>query len=299
MQANGTGPFSQRLIARPVVSFTPDGPRRAPTTLALAAVAPVKRVIGYAAERVPLFNWLPLQMHPNNYRRNRTPFNAREKRVYSQYGEDGIIAAILGRIGTLNTYFVEFGVEDGTQCNTRRLREAGWSGLWMDGSGDDRVIRSEFITAENINPLFEKYSVPDVFDVLSIDIDGNDLWVWKALDSRYRPRLVIIEYNPTIPPVRSLTVPYDPAFVWDKSEYFGASLLALDTLAAEKGYRLICCNKMGTNAFFVGESVAREAGLEAVAPKQAYYPVNLGLGSYFAHARTKRGETDLAMVPYP
>ncbi|MGI0060808.1 MAG: class I SAM-dependent methyltransferase, partial [Nitrosotalea sp.] len=119
--------------------------------------------------------------------------NCFEMSVFSQNGEDGILDAIFKKIGTTNNYYVEFGVEDGSQCNTRFLRERrDWKGLMMDG-GDCNTpfIKKEFITAENVNSLFEKYKVPDEFDLLSIDIDGNDYWVWKALDKHYRPRVMV------------------------------------------------------------------------------------------------------------
>lgn len=182
--------------------------------------------------------------------------NLFESRIYSQNGEDGILAGIFSQIGRTNKFFVEFGVEDGSQCNTRYLREyCGWKGLMMGGcrhlSGD---IKQEFVTAGNINMLFEKYMVPDEFDLLSIDIDGNDYWVWKALSGRYRPRVVVIEYNAKYKPPQSVVILYDPQYVWDGSDYFGASLSAFVTLAGNKGYTLAGCDSTGTNAFFVNNA---------------------------------------------
>lgn len=181
----------------------------------------------------------------------RVPFI--ERREYSQNGEDGVIAAIFAMIGTTGRYFVEFGAEDGMQSNARYLaKKKGWTGLWMDG-GDwppENGVKKEFITAENIESLFVKYGVPGEFDLLSIDIDGNDYWVWKAITS-YRPRAVVIEYNAHIPPWESKSIPYDPRFRWDKSDYYGASLLALKKLGEKKGYTLIGTDKNGVNAFFV------------------------------------------------
>lgn len=178
-----------------------------------------------------------------------------EKRFYSQNGEDGIIEAILARVGTTNRYFVEFGVEDGKVCNTRRLREKGWSGLQMDpldppGPGVER----EFVTAENIESLFKKYGVPREFDLLSIDVDGNDYWVWRAISGR-RARVVVIEYNATVPPGESRVIAYDPRFRWDGTDYFGAGLSALAKLGRSKGYTLVACNSNGVNAFFVDDAL--------------------------------------------
>src|ERR1043166_7356554 len=132
-----------------------------------------------------------------------------DKKVYSQNGEDGILASILETIGTTNKFYVEFGAQDGAECNTRLLRENGWTGLLMDSQNENPRINlhREFVTAENINTLFSRYCVPEKFDVLSIDIDFNDHWVGKAIERRCRPRIVIIEWNCSISPFRSLAVP--------------------------------------------------------------------------------------------
>lgn len=180
-----------------------------------------------------------------------------ERREFSQNGEDGIIEAIIGMVGVTNRYCVEFGVEDGTECNVRYLlKKRGWTGLLMDGGHEDPHINlhKEFITAENIEELFRKHSVPEKFDLLSIDIDGNDYWVWKAI-THYHPRIVIIEYNAHIPPEIAETIPYNPAFVWDKTDYYGASLLALKSLGETKGYTLLGTDKNGVNAFFIQSSL--------------------------------------------
>jgi hypothetical protein len=176
-----------------------------------------------------------------------------EGRAYSQNGEDGVIAAIFKAIGVTNRYFVEFGCEQATMCNTAYLLEQGWQGLLMDGAGLSEnpraIVHKEFITADNSNGLFAKYGVPQTFDLLSIDIDGNDYWVWKAI--QHRPRVVVIEYNAHVPPHERRTILYDPRFVWTGTDYFGASLLALKELGEQKSYTLVYCERTGTNAFFV------------------------------------------------
>ncbi len=177
-----------------------------------------------------------------------------EARTFSQNGEDGVIARIFDCIGTTNRYFVEFGTgADGSERNTRLLERQGWKGLLMDACADPAhpEVRLESITAENINGLFGKYSVPEEFDLLSIDIDGNDYWVWRAIDARYRPRLLVMEYNAADPPDESKTIRYDPGFRWRGTDYFGASLLALSNLGARKGYTLVYCERRGVNAFFL------------------------------------------------
>jgi hypothetical protein len=199
-----------------------------------------------------------------------------ERRITSQNGEDGILDAIFSQIGTTNKFFVEFGCGDGSECNTARLdQRCGWRGVLMDGQPGNGMgglqIHREFITAENINALFAKYSVPHEFDLLSIDIDGNDYWIWKAI--RHRPRVVVIEYNASIAQDEALVLPYSSDFCWDGTDYFGASLRALQALGNSKGYELIYCERAGVNAFFV----AREALPEEISSgglSELYRPAN-------------------------
>ena len=185
-----------------------------------------------------------------------------ERRIYSQNGEDGILQAIFARVGTTNKYLVEFGIGSGRECNTRYLvARQKWTGLWMTGNVVKKrahgwTINREFITAENIQALFEKYGVPRNFDLLSIDIDGNDYWLWKKITG-YRPRVVIMEYNAdgsARPGAHDRG--YEPEFVWRKTDYMGASLLALEKLGRAKGYTLIGCDSWGANAFFVLDELA-------------------------------------------
>lgn len=234
---------------------------------------------------------IPLSLHPDLFRRNNSDLNAYERKFYSQNGEDGIINEIFSRIGTTNRFFVEFGVQDARECNTRYLLEKKeWTGLWLDGKGDNKKIKKAFITTENINKVFDKHNVPAVFDLLSIDIDGNDLWVWKALGRDYQPRMVVVEYNAVWSARKSQVIKYSPDFRWDGSPNFGASLSALYKLAKLKGYELICCNKMGVNAFFIRSDIC--AGNKLITPLNpsiAYYPV--GLDRKLAEAI--RGDSDI------
>ena len=186
-----------------------------------------------------------------------TELRAHERSVYSQNGEDGVLARLFECIGTTNETFVEFGAWDGeTLSNTAHLRiDLGWTGLLMEGNPDKAqgVVKHEFVTAENVEALLAKYQVPEVFDLLSIDIDGNEYWVWKAID-RFRPRIVVIEYNVFFGNRVSKTMPYDPGHVWDESYYHGASLAALRKLGREKGYTLVHVESYAPNAFFVLDS---------------------------------------------
>ncbi len=181
-----------------------------------------------------------------------------DRKTFSQNGEDGILEKILETIGTTNKYFVEIGVGNADECNTRLLRENGWKGLMLDSVhfNPGKGIHREFVDAENVNLLFDKYHVPSGFDVLSIDIDGNDYWVWKAINSIYKPRVVIIEWNCSITPFRALTIPYSPNFAWDETCYYGASILALTRLGHDKGMALVAADRRATNLFFVSGQFA-------------------------------------------
>lgn len=191
-------------------------------------------------------------------------------KAYSQHDEDGITEEIFRRIGTTNQYFVEFGVGDGLENGTTYCLLKGWSGAWIDGSavcveaiergfaflidaGRLRV-RYSFITAENIEQLFSELDVPEEFDLLSIDIDNNDYWVWQAI-RRYRPRVVAVEYNASFRASVRCVVPYHPTTIWNYTNHFGASLRALEELGVDKGYRLVGCNFTGVTAFFVRDDL--------------------------------------------
>lgn len=192
-----------------------------------------------------------------------------ERKVFSQFGEDGLIEEILNRIGEGTKFAVEFGIETGVECNSRNLIEnRGWSAVLMDGSPENiaaarrlysgKPVRAIdcFITVENIIDLFVSAGVPTAFDLLSIDVDGNDYWLMAKVLERYSPRVLVVEYNARWVPPREWVVPYDPGFVWDFSVFFGASLQSLTNLAERHGYRLVACSNLGVNAFFVRSDLA-------------------------------------------
>lgn len=185
--------------------------------------------------------------------------------VYSQNGEDGILAEIFSRIKTTNKVFVEFGAH-GVKNNSTYLLIKNWSGFWIGGGKKAKaavsknfddvlqkqqlVFKETWIDAENIEDIFDAMHVPTAFDFLSIDIDGNDYWVWKAI-KKFSPRVVAIEYNATIPPSDVWIMNYNPHHVWNHTSYYGTSLKALEMLGKEKGYSLVGCDFSGCNAFFV------------------------------------------------
>jgi hypothetical protein len=208
-------------------------------------------------------------------------------KVYSQNDEDGIIQEIFKRIGTTNRTFVEFGVETGVECNTTKLLAEGWRGLWIesvqryaveirktfaDKLGDGRLrITEGMVTAENINALLAEKGITGEIDLLSVDIDNNDYWVWKAITT-INPRVVVIEYNAALRPPMSLVVPYDPVRAWDGSNFFGASLEALVRLGRDKGYSIVGCSFSGVNAFFVRSDVAGDHFLQPATAEEHYEP---------------------------
>ncbi|HXU04019.1 MAG TPA: hypothetical protein VN903_23825 [Polyangia bacterium] len=211
-----------------------------------------------------------------------------EGKVFSQNGEDGILAEIFRRIGVTNRQFVEFGSADGLENNTvYLLRMQGWGGVWLDG--DDALIARArrhfakevgekrlnadvaFITAENVEQLFAAHGVPKEPDLLSIDIDRNDWHVWKAIQA-YRPRVVVIEYNSVFSPAIDWVVPYDGQKWWDHTVNFGASLKAYERLGTEKGYKLVGCNFSGINAFFVRDDLVGEKFAAPYTAENHYEP---------------------------
>jgi hypothetical protein len=186
------------------------------------------------------------------------------KKVKSQNDEDGIIEAIFANIRPRSRYFVEFGCgpnwqdieyKNGIEANCVLLRDNyGWKGVFMDGGEHPAAydIKREFITASNVNTLFRKYSVPESVDVVSIDVDYQDLWIFMAIN--YKPTLFIVEYNANFFNIEeSVSVRFDIDGRWDFTKYYGASLGAFNKIARDKGYRLVCAN--GCNAFFVLEGM--------------------------------------------
>lgn len=193
-----------------------------------------------------------------------------EKKIFSQNGEDGIIEEIFRRIGTTNRFFVEFGIENGNECNTRALIEnQKWQGLWIDGSEENCkaaqkqfspkgvFVQKAFVKKENIADLFAKNQVPKELDLLVIDIDGNDYWVWEALHG-YSPRVVVIEYNASYLPSQDWIMPYKADHMFDGTIHYGASLKSMSSLAEQMGYVLVGCDKNGVNAFFLRKDLLKK-----------------------------------------
>jgi hypothetical protein len=217
---------------------------------------------------------------------NNSNIHDNEFKVFSQNGEDGIIQFILSKVPVENKVFVEFGIGSYTECNTKfLLKHDNWSGLVIDGSDDyiqklrdsslywQHNLQSEcsFITKDNINDIITSKGISGDIGILSVDIDGNDYWVWEAIDC-ISPRIIICEYNSLFGSHKSVTSLYDPNFVIDKAHfsglYWGASIAAFDYLARKKGYSLVGSNTTGNNIFFVRNDVVGE--IPIYTPAQAH-----------------------------
>jgi hypothetical protein len=221
------------------------------------------------------------------------PLEQYEKSVFSQNGEDGVLEKIFEIIKPTSRYAVEFGAADGVGgSNIRNLIvNYGWSALMIEGDKklaekcrqnytDNPRVRSiqAWVYPGNIEVLFEENGVPSDLDLLSIDIDTNDYYVWKVIHD-FHPKVVIIEYNASYPPPLKRVIEYNPLNAWDGTDYFGASIQSLYDLGKKKGYELIYVEKNGINLFFVEKKYYDLFGLTDNSPARMYRPPQYGLES--------------------
>ena len=224
-----------------------------------------------------------------------------EFKVFSQWGEDGIIQFLLRHVEVPRKIFVEFGVQDYTESNTRfLLTNNNWSGLIIDGCKENidyvkhdsiywqhnlKAVHS-FITKDNINSILVDNGIQGEIGILSVDIDGNDYWVWQAIDV-VSPAIIIAEYNFRFGKERAVTTPYDEGFVRSEAHhsmiYYGASLKALDLLARQKGYVFVGCNTAGNNAFFIRQDLKPDC-IKALTVEEGY------VAAQFRESRNEDGE---------
>ncbi len=216
-------------------------------------------------------------------------FEAAEARVYSQGGEDGVIAKLFELIEPTAKYAVEFGAADGLKgSNVRRLYEQGWAGLQIEGDPSQFAQLVEnmkpfpqvknmqaWIWPGNIEHLFDITGVPKDLDLLVIDIDSNDYWVWKVIHE-YRPKVVQIEYNAAFAPPQRAVVRYHPMNYPDSTDFYGASIQSLYELGKRKGYELVYCEKNAVNLFFVAEEYFERFGITDNSPMVLYRPPEFG-----------------------
>ena len=199
------------------------------------------------------------QKHPN-------PLNSYGKKCFSQNDEDGITLEIIKRIGIKKGVFAELGPGDGTENNTIILASLKWKGFWVgsedikfkyNNSKNFQFIKS-WITKENVLKFYND-SIKNLnekkTDVLSLDLDGNDIYVLEELLKQiHHPSLIIAEYNAKFPPPIRFKIKYDAQFVWRADDYFGASLSEFVHVLKKYSYKLVCCNShTGSNAFFIKE----------------------------------------------
>ncbi len=227
-------------------------------------------------------------------------FNDYEFQVYSQWGEDGLIQHLIHKVPIERPIFVEFGVANYTESNTRfLLTNNNWSGLVIDGSElhikyikNDPIywkhnLKAEysFIDNNNINSLIKKNGISGDIGLLSVDIDGNDYWIWNSINV-VSPRIVVCEYNSLWGDKLSVSTPYDSAFGRTNAHYsnlyFGASITALTKLATFKGYSLIGSNVAGNNLFFVRNDLL--GNMTVLTPKDAW------VQSQFRESRNESGQ---------
>jgi hypothetical protein len=191
-------------------------------------------------------------------------FQMGEWSLHSQHGEDACTLNLFRQIGAPRKTFLEIGIQDGLECNSAMLAlNFGWRGVMLEGSEEFTraaqlnyqafpgvTVRHAFVSRENINGLLKEAGVDEEADFFSLDIDGNDYWIWEAMQD-FRPRVVVVEYNGFFG-ARSVTVPYNPTFVHrvrTPRGYCGASLPAFVKLARQKGYALV--RTVACNAYFV------------------------------------------------
>jgi hypothetical protein len=226
-------------------------------------------------------------------------FREVEFRTFSQNGEDGILLFLFSIAGMTNRKLLDLGSGNGLVANsTNLLVYHGWTGLLLDGDENNVAMAREFfarcrdtgiwpptvaqawLDAESINQVVREHGMEGEIDLLSIDLDGNDYWIWEALE-QVQPRIVVLEYLDILGPERAWTVPYRRDFVGEHDEgglrYGGASLPAFVKLGRRKGYRLVGCQQYGFNAFFVRNDVAPD-----LLPEVA-------IGSCFTHPKVVQG----------
>jgi len=216
--------------------------------------------------------------------------------LYAQGTEESILARLMDRIAPSNRHCVDIGASDGLRnSNTALLlREQGWQGLLVEGSAyryeklqahygaagvgtagtgaaGNVQLRHKQVQPDQIDDLLADAGVPTDFDLLSIDIDGNDYWVWRGLTA-FQPRIVVIEYNPYYAPPERWVMCFNPDHAWDGSTYYGASLASLHHLGKAKGYELVCCDDMGNNAFFVRQDLYPLLGIADNSPALLFRP---------------------------
>lgn len=182
------------------------------------------------------------------------------EKAYSQFGEESFIGHIFNNIGTSNKYFVDLGAGDGVNLsNTKFFKDTyGWTGLMVDADNKgNNEVKQHFINDSNIIEILEKYDVPEEFDFLSIDVDGNDYWILDRILNDYKPRLIIAEFNGTIPVGVKKVMEYNENHTWGNDDYYGASFDAFKHLGLLHGYSTIF-SYASTNIYLIRKDLLSE-----------------------------------------
>ncbi|MGH9343268.1 MAG: hypothetical protein ACRD19_05850 [Terriglobia bacterium] len=217
-------------------------------------------------------------------------------RAFSQTDEDGILLYLLSLTGMPTRKCIEICAGEGVECNTANLLvNHGYHGLLVDGIEENvefgsryyRELRDttvwppiflhKWVKTSNVNSLILDAGFEGEIDVLSLDVDGVDYWIWKEI-TEVRPRIVVLEYYDLWGAERAVTVPYSDQFnaVWFEGYpgYAGASLPAFVKLGRQKGYRLVGCNQYGYNAFFLRNDVGVDVFPEVAVEQCLVHPKN-------------------------
>ena len=252
----------------------------------------VKNLVQFYREELDKSKILAAKSLINNFKYSDKDFNLSdiEFSVFSQWGDDGIIQYLIHKLEITNKTFIEFGVGNYLEANTRFLLiNNNWKGLIFDGSEKNiNFVKNDsiywkynltakhlFITRENINQEIKNCGFEGEIGILHIDIDGNDYWIWEEINV-VNPEIVIMEYNSVFGNKASISVPYDKNFYVTNAHYsnlfFGASLKAMCFLAEKKNYSFVGSNTNGNNAYFVRND--RLKSVKKITADQGYYEIN-------------------------
>ncbi len=249
----------------------------------------------------PVYNYLT--QHQNNLRKQLVddqlnPLVKKGQKYFSQNDEDGILLEILSRIGLMDNKeshtFIEFGIGNGLENNSIILLMLGWVGLWAGNeelafqnvNNKKLVYAKGWISLDNLLQIYTAgighFNVND-YDLLSMDLDGNDYYFLKSiLDGGHKPKIIITEYNAKFPPPIEFTINYDPAHAF-KDDYMGASLQTLYNLIVPQGYFLVACNVTGSNAFFVRNDFKSRFTDIPQSIYELFMPANYGIVTRIGH----------------
>jgi len=202
--------------------------------------------------------------------RTKNPLTRNPRRYWSQTDEDGILEEIFQRIGVQEGTFIEIGCGNGLQNNTVALLARGWKGGWVDANdlafevpknSSNLNFSKTWVTLENVSSLVQNhldhFKISE-FDLLSLDLDGNDYHLLQnILENNHFPKVIVLEYNARFAPNARWIMPFNEHHQWVSDDYFGASLLSFTELL-ESRYTLVACSVQGSNAFYVSKKFEAE-----------------------------------------